>query len=174
LAGNFSEAQRKTIAAKVNQEIEKNLVSPMLIVFLSENSVKQLTTIMPEFEEKLRIRKGYRFRAIAGYQTEASDICKMAFQEQFVACILSDAFISKDLFPGLLSDMKPKALERTSFFIDAPDKGSFYEGNGNAHMLLRDKDLQHEYRVREGKGGFDFFISGLPEIIAFAEKRFHK
>jgi enterochelin esterase-like enzyme len=173
-AGNFSKVQCKTIAEKVNQEIDKNLMSPVLIVFLSENSVKQLTTLMPEFEEKLRIRKGYRFRAIAGYQVEASDVSKMAFQEQFVACILSDAFISKDFFPGLLSDMKPKALERTSFFIDAPDKGSFYEGNGNAHMLLRDKDLQHEYRVREGKGGFDFFMSGLSEIIAFAEKRFHK
>ncbi|MFA5973205.1 MAG: alpha/beta hydrolase family protein [Lentimicrobiaceae bacterium] len=174
LAGNFSEAQCKTIAEKVNQEIEKNLMSPILIVFLSENSVKQLTALMPEFEEKLRIRKGYRFRAIAGYQAEASDICKTAFQEQFVSCIISDAFISKDLFSGLLSDMKPKALERTSFFIDAPDKGGFYEGNGNAHMLLRDKDLQHEYRVREGKGGFDFFMAGLPEIIAFAEQRFHK
>lgn len=173
-AGNFSEGQCKTIAETVNQEIEKNLKSPVLIVFLSENSVKQLTTLMPEFEEKLRIRKGYRFRAIAGYQAETSDISKIALQEQFVACILSDAFISKDFFSGLLSDMKPKALERTSFFIDAPDKGSFYEGNGNAHMLLRDKNLQHEYRVREGKGGFDFFMAGLPEIIAFAEKRFHK
>jgi len=70
--------------------------------------------------------------------------------------------------------MKPKALERTSFYIDAPDKGNFFEGNGNAHMLLRDKDLQHEYRVREGKGGFEFFLSGLPGIIEFTAKRFHK
>jgi hypothetical protein len=75
---------------------------------------------------------------------------------------------------SLLSDMNPKALERTSFFIDAPDKGNFFEGNGNSHMLLRDKNFQHEYRVREGNGGFDFFMAGLPEIIAFTAKRFHR
>jgi hypothetical protein len=70
--------------------------------------------------------------------------------------------------------MKPKVLERTSFYIDAPDKSSFYKGHGNAHMLLRDKDLPHEYRVREGNGGFEWFMAGLPEIINYTAKRFHK
>jgi len=41
-------------------------------------------------------------------------------------------------------------------------------------MLLRDQNLQHEYRVREGKGGFEWFMGGLPEIITFGAKRFHK
>ncbi len=174
LAGKFTETQRRSVSAAVNYELEKNFVGPMVIVFLSENSSKQLLTSLPEFEEKLRIRKGYRFRVIAGFGTEATEVCKMAIQEQFVGCVVSDGYISKDLFTGVLSEMKLKALEKTSFYIDAPDKGSFYEGNGNAHMLLRDKDLQHEYRVREGKGGFDFFITGLPGIIAFSAKRFHK
>jgi len=173
--GDFSVEQRKSVAASLNHEIEKNFVSPMLIVFLSEHSAKQLAGIMPELEEKLRIRKGYRFRAIVGFQDKATDVCRIAIkEEQFVACILTDGYLSKDLFTGLISEMKPKALERTSFFIDSPDKGNFFEGNGNAHMLMRDKDLQHEYRVREGKGGFDFFMAGLPEIISFTAKRFHK
>jgi len=173
--GDFSVEQRKSVGASLNHEVEKYFISPMLIVFLSEHSAKQLATIMPELEEKIRIRKGYRFRAIVGFQDKASDVCKIAItEEQFVACILADGYLSKDLFSGLLSEMKPKALERTSFFIDAPDKGNYFEGNGNAHMLLRDKDLQHEYRVREGKGGFDFFMAGLPGIISFTAKRFHK
>jgi hypothetical protein len=175
VAGNFSESQIKAISTTVNPEIEQNIVSPMLIVFLPSNTVMQLKSSLPELEEKLRIRKGYRFRAIAGYQKEASDVCTAAInQEQFTACILADGYILKDSIFGLLSAMKPKALERTQFFIEAPDKGNFYEGNGNAHMILRDKDLQHEYRVREGDGGFDWFMSGLPEMISFTAKRFHK
>jgi enterochelin esterase-like enzyme len=174
-AGDFSASQQKAIAASVNSKIKENKVCPILLVFLPGNALNHIENALSELEEQLRIRKGYRFRAITGFQVEASDVCKIAInQEQFVGCILSDAFLSKDLFSELISDMKPKALERTSFYIDAPDKGNFFEGNGNAHMLLRDKDLQHEYRVREGKGGFDFFMSGLPEIIEFTAKRFHK
>jgi enterochelin esterase-like enzyme len=174
-AGNFSSSQQKAIVAAVDNKIKKNKVCPMLVVFLPGSALSHIETDLPELEAKLRIRKGYRFRAIAGFQAEGTDVCKIVInQEQFVACILSDGYLSKDFFSDLLSGMKPKALERTSFFIDAPDKGKYYEGNGNAHMLLRDKDLQHEYRVREGKGGFDFFLAGLPEIIAFTAKRFHK
>lgn len=147
----------------------------MLLVFLPANAFTHMETAIPELESKLRIRKGYRFRAIAGFQDEATEVCKIAIsQEQFTACILSDAFLPDDLIPGLVSEMKPKALESTSFFIDAPDKGNFYQGNGNSHMILRDKDLKHEYRVREGIGGFEWFLDGLPEILAFTAKRFHK
>jgi len=174
-AGKFSEAQRKMIAASVNFEIEHNIVSPMLIVFLPENSAKQLKTMFPELEEQLRIRKGYRFRALAGYQDEANDVATYAInQEQFSACILTDGFLLKDSITVLINAMKPKVLERTAFFIDAPDKGNYYDGNGNAHMLLRDVGMNHEYRIREGKGGFDWFLAGLPEIIRFTAKRFHK
>jgi hypothetical protein len=79
-----------------------------------------------------------------------------------------------DSISTLFPSPTPKTLLSTSFFIDAPDKGKYYEGNGNAHMLLRDMEKQHEYRVREGEGGFEWFLAGLPEIIAFTAKRFHK
>jgi len=174
-AGNFSSSQQKAIAAVLDNKIKKNKVCPMLLVFLPGNVLTHIETALPELEAKLRIRKGYRFRAIAGFQAEATEVCKLAItQEQFVACILSDGYISNELFSSLLSEMKPKALDRTSFYIDAPDKGNYFEGNGNAHMLLRDKDLPHEYRVREGNSGFEWSIAGLPEIITFTAKRFHK
>ena len=174
-AGKFSESQRKMVAASVNFEIENNNVSPMLMVFLPENTARQLKTMLPELEEKLRIRKGYRFRALAGYQDEATDVATFAInKEQFSTCILTDGFLLKDSISGLLTAMNPKALERTVFFITAPDNGNYFEGNGAAHMLLRDLELQHEYRVSEGRGGFDWFLAGWPEIIRFTAKRFHK
>jgi len=175
LAGTFTSSQQKAVAAYIDGQINKNKVCPMLLVFLSEDALAHFEQVLLEVEEQLRIRKGYRFRAIAGYQDDATNVCRVSInQEQFTACILADAFIAKDSITNILSGLKPKFLEHTSFFIDVPDKGNYFEGNGNAHILLRDKDLQHEYRVREGKGGFDFFLAGLPEIIAFTAKRFHK
>ena len=175
VAGNFSESQLKEISAKVNHEIEQNIASPMLLVFLPVNTLMRFTSSLPELEEKLRIRKGYRFRALAGYQDQATEVCNVAInREQFSSCILVDAFLLKDYFTNIATDSKNKIPERTTFYIAAPDKGKHYEGNGNAHMVLRDKEVQHEYRVKEGNGGFDWFMSGLPEIISFAGKRFHK
>jgi enterochelin esterase-like enzyme len=174
-AGNFTATQQRVIAAVVNGKIAKNKVCPMLLVFLPASAPNHMKDALAELETKLRIRKGYRFRALAAFRNEANAVCSVAInQETFSACILSDGYLSKDTISGLLSTMKPKALERTAFFIDAPAEGNFYEGNGNAHMLLRDKELNHEYRVREGNGGFEWFLAGLPEIIAFTAKRFHK
>jgi len=174
-SGDFSTSQQKEIAAAVNSKIKKNKVCAMLLVFLPKNALNNFADALPELETKLRIRKGYRFRAIAGFQAPATDACKIAIsQQQFTACILTDAFLPDELMTGLVSEMKPKALEGTSFFIDAPDKGNFYKGNGNAHMILRDKDLKQEYRVREGSGGFEWFMDGLSEILTFTAKRFHK
>ncbi len=175
LAGSYSASQCRSIASVVDHAIVANNICPMLLVFLPENTLTQIKTAIPAMEEKLRIRKGYRFRALAGYKDAAAEVCLAGInQEQFRSIILADAYLLNDSISTLFPSPTPKTLLSTSFFIDAPDKGKYYEGNGNAHMLLRDMEKQHEYRVREGEGGFEWFLAGLPEIIAFTAKRFHK
>jgi hypothetical protein len=155
--------------------IEKNDICPMLVVFIPEKLLNQFTTILPEIEEKLRIRKGYRFRAFAGYQGAAEKVCDIVMnREQFSSCLLVDSFLEKDYISGMLSTMKPEALKKTPFFIAAPDKGLYVEGNGSLHMIMRDMELKHEYRVREGEGGFDWMIGGLEEMLKFAAVNFHR
>ena len=175
LAGNFAESQQISIAGLVNRKIESDEITPMVLVFLTPKGLDHLKTSLPELEVKLRIRKGYRFRALAGFQEQAfRTFATVVNQEQFGSCILSDGFLAKDSVSNLISELKLKALEHTAIFIEAPDSTNFYEGNGNAHMLLRDKDIRHEYRVREGIGGFDWFLAGLPEISLFISNRFHQ
>ena len=175
LTGNFSEPQRISISGLVNRKIESNEVCPMLLVFLPESALVQIKMTLSQLEEIIRIRPGYRFRALAGFQDEALKVFNdAANQEQFSSCILADGFFAKDSISNLITKIKPKTLDHTALYIDAPDKGKFYEGNGNAHILLRDKDILHEYRVREGVGGFDWFLTGLPEIIVFTSNKFHQ
>jgi enterochelin esterase-like enzyme len=174
-SGSFTLPQNKSIAALINNEIENNDIPPMILVFLPENGVNKAKEFLPAIEEKLRIRKGYRFRALAGYQDRAFNTFKeVIISEQFSSCILSDAYLLKDSVLNFLSKLNPEKLKRASIIVYAPDRGKYYNGNGNLHMLLRDKEIQHEYRVMEGDGGFDWFLAGLPEMISLTAKRFHR
>jgi hypothetical protein len=173
--GKFSGSQVKSIACIVNHETANINVCPMLLVFLPDADTAFLKAALPVLEEKLRIRSGYRFRAVAGFEGSAENVFLLATgTEQFSACILTDAFITQGEVSDRLAQMNPEALSRTSFFIEAPDQGQYCQGNGTLHMLLRDRDMSHEYRVREGTGGFEWALNGLPEIIRFTAKRFHK
>ncbi len=175
ISSGYLPTQEKAIASVVNHEIENSNVSPMLLVFLPKDGMSRINNLLPKLEETLRIRKGYRFRALFGYQENALDVLEKCINsEEFGFCSISDAFLQKDSITILLSKLNPEVFKQTSFFIDAPDRGRFYESNGNLHMLLRDKELAHEYRVREGVGGFEWFLAGLPEIISLTAKRFHR
>lgn len=174
-AGNFSLPECLAISESVNERIEKNDICPMLVVFLTDNLLNKFKTVLPELEASLRIRPGYRYRAVAGYQDEGQKVLSVAInQEQFSSCILVYAYLDKSSISNLLAGMKPEALKRTPLFIEAPDKGRFYEGNGNLHMILRDMELKHEYRVREGGGGFDWMVGGFEEMLKFIAINFHR
>jgi enterochelin esterase-like enzyme len=174
-ADNFTTEERKSLANSIFATIERKELSPLILVFLNENSLNDLSQTIPVIENKLRIRKGYRFRAIAGTRGAAQIVCKASLgSDQFSTVILSDAFLEKDSVTNYISAFSSDFKKHSSLFIDAPDKGKYYQGNGNLHMLLRDKDFDHEYRVREGNGGFGWTEDGMQEIVAFIIKRFHK
>jgi hypothetical protein len=147
----------------------------VLLVFLQGSALFQIKTVLPELEGKFRIRPRFRFRVLVGFQDEALKVFSvMANQEQFSSVILADGFLVNDSISNLISEMKPKVLEHTAIYIAAPDKGKFCEGNGNVHMLLRDKKIRHEYRVLEGEGGFNLLIAVWPEILTLTTNKFHQ
>ncbi len=173
-AGSFTNNQCRSIAELVNQKIDNGEVCPMLLVFLGSMTDDQIKTSIPLLESQFRIRQGFRMRAIVGYQAEALGVLNLAFfQEQFRLCATVDGFMSKSSIVNLLEDIDSDHIKRTSFCFVAPDKGSYFEGNGELHMMLRDKEVKHEYRVKEGDGGFEWVLAGLDEIIEFASRSFH-
>jgi enterochelin esterase-like enzyme len=176
IAGNFTDMQCRRLIEMVNSSIEMNEIAPMLTVFLPGKILDQYSTIIPLIEEKLRVRKGYRFRALAGYQDVSQQVCDIVInKDQFSSCLLVDGYLQKDSISALFATLDPEKIKRTPFFIIAPDKGKYYEGNGNLHMILRDKEIKHEYRVSEGIGGFeDWMNGGFEEIIQFVAINFHR
>lgn len=175
MAGNFSESEQRAIGALVNREILQNSVCPMLVVFLPSADSIQVNAWLPLLEEKLMIRTGYRFRAIVGYQDAGFNALALAVNHvRFSSCALADAFIGTESIAGLLKEDKKEALKRMTLVAEAPDKGRYAGGNGNLHMILRDMEVQHEYRVREGNGGFEGLMHGLPELLGIVSTRFHR
>lgn len=174
-AANFSTDQRQAIADAVNQKVDNNEICPIVMIFFSEGSFRSLSDLLPSIEKMWRIREGYRFRALIGYQQEAPDAFSIAVdKQQFGSCILSDGYLEKESISGIIKRINTETLNLISLYVDAPADGNYFEGNGTAHMLMRDAEISHEYRVREGDGGFGWFLSGLPAMISFAANRFHR
>ena len=173
--GSFDSIQRATISAMVNSEIKANRICPMLLVFLPEMNAKKIMSLIPLLEEELRIRQGYRFRAIAGSGESALQSLELLVSElQFSSCYLSDAKISAEAIPGFITEQHREKLKRTTIFIDAADKSDFTETSGTMHMIMRDMEITHEYRLREGNGGFDRMMEGLKEALGVISTRFHR
>ena len=173
--GSFDSIQRATISAMVNSEIKDNRICPMLLVFLPEMNAEKIMSLIPLLEDELRIRQGYRFRAIAGSEKSALQALELLVSElQFSSCYLSDAKISVEALPGFITEQHREKLKRTTIFIDAADKSDFTETSGTMHMIMRDMEITHEYRLREGNGGFDRMMEGLKEALGVISTRFHR
>lgn len=173
--GNFQSAEIQVIARLVQSQIQHNLIPPVLVVFVPVMDFEFMKISMEEIEKEFRIRNGFRFRALVGFKDSAlSGSFAQVNEEEFRMIALSDANIVAHDLNNIMEKTSKKVFERTSVFIDAPDQGSFYKGNGELHIILREKEISHEYRVREGNGGFDWLLTGLPEILKFTTESFHK
>lgn len=173
--GRLNDSEKVKIGTAINQEINENKVCPMLVVFLPSIDSAGFKEMIQELEEKLRIRPGYRFRAMAGFQNAASGAIALAVNKiRFSSCWLSDAFIENENIIGVINENNSESLKKMTIIIETPDKGNWVVGNGNIHITLREMDVQHEYRVREGSGGFDWLMQGLPDAIGIISTRFHR
>jgi enterochelin esterase-like enzyme len=173
--GDFQADEIQKVAMLVQSQIQHNQLPEMVVAFVPSQDFGSLRKSMDETENHFRVRKGFRFKALLDYkESTLSGSLTEVKEEEFRMLVLSDAKLDREdvqLFTGKPDD---KAFERTSVFLDAPDQGSSYEGFGELHIALKEKEISHEYRVREGGGGFDWFIQGLPEILKFTAESFHK
>lgn len=164
------------LVSRISMMVRTNEIGPMVVLTIPENMADELASIIPLLEDEFRLRKDYHFRSIMAYKGSAEDVCNIVInQVQFSSCVLVDANLQKDTITKLINEMPEAALKKTPFFILAPDKGNYYEGNGNLHMILRDKEIRHEYRVGEAIWELEGLrIGGFEEMIKFVATNFHR
>lgn len=65
-----------------------------------------------------------------------------------------------------------KTLKSVHWYIDCGDDDFLYKGNSALHVILRDRNIPHEYRVRDGAHNWAYWRTGITEALKFIAKDF--
>lgn len=66
------------------------------------------------------------------------------------------------------------SLESVRWRIDCGDDDFLYEGNSRLHIALRDREVAHEYRVRNGAHNWTYWRDHIGKGLAFIGESFHR
>lgn len=77
------------------------------------------------------------------------------------ACLLFDADLPEN----------PEVTDATiTYYLDITDNGLHYKSNNALYLNLRQNEIPHEYRIRQGSPTHDSFLNGVSEAISFLNK----
>ncbi|WP_316829593.1 alpha/beta hydrolase [Pedobacter aquatilis] len=162
------------------------------------------TELMPFIEKKYRTKTDKRSRAIAGLSMGGggtfvyalhhpelfSSACPLSAYLGFLT--LEDAqnalkkanpnldeakilnyYNTQNVLP-LLNNMPDTQKKAVNWYIDCGDDDFLFEGNSLAHILMRKKEIPHEFRIRNGGHTWTYWRESLPKVLAFVSDSFHQ
>lgn len=160
--------------------------------------------LMPEVESRYRIRGEKRYRAVAGlsmggggsfiYALHRPDLFSSAAPlSAWVGELDRESYAARlqregDTFPpdsittyferySALEQVEngdPEEIASVRWYIDCGDDDFLYEGNSRMHILMRQREIPHEYRVRDGGHTWTYWREALPEVLHFVSQAFHQ
>lgn len=74
----------------------------------------------------------------------------------------------------LANTIKPEQLRGVRYYIDCGDDDFLIEGNMELHRILSDRDIEHEFRVRDGAHTWTYWRQSLPTVLEFVSQSFHQ
>lgn len=83
-------------------------------------------------------------------------------------------FYNKYSVLQLLNDLPDDHKKDVRWYIDCGDDDFLFEGNGLAHILMRKRDIPHEFRTRDGGHTWTYWRSALPSVLEFVSMSFHQ
>lgn len=172
--GIFNDAIKEKINAQISSSIEAGTLTPLIVVFIDNTQKDIASSVVPAVEKKYRARVGWRFRALIGFEVGGAAALQAALiPETFTSCILFDSPVDVKALTAVVKSNK-KQFNRTWLMMVTTDKSSQYASNGQAHVLLRDEEVYHEYRVQQGSGGAEWMLSNLKETLDFTQRKIHR
>jgi len=77
--------------------------------------------------------------------------------------------------PVRLAETLPvEDLNEVRWYIDCGDDDFLYAGNSTLHMIMRDREINHEYRVRDGAHSWIYWRTGIRDGLRFIAESFHR
>jgi enterochelin esterase-like enzyme len=74
----------------------------------------------------------------------------------------------------LAGSLPKEQIEKVRFYIDCGDDDFLYKGNAALHVLLRDRQIKHEFRVRDGGHTWVYWRTGIVDGLKFIGESFHR
>ena len=74
----------------------------------------------------------------------------------------------------LIHTVPVEKLKGIRFYIDCGDDDFLYKGNSLLHIAMRDLNIAHEYRVRNGSHSWSYWRTGLFEGLKFIGEKFRR
>lgn len=74
----------------------------------------------------------------------------------------------------ILSELDKDQLPKVRYYLDCGDEDALLEGNFQAHKIMQEKGLKHEFRVRDGGHSWMYWRTALPEVLKFVSQSFRR
>jgi len=85
-----------------------------------------------------------------------------------------EAYAKRHSALTMARELPVEDLNSVRWYIDCGDDDFLYEGNSLVHIAMRKRDINHEYRVREGGHRWSYWRSALPTVLSFVSESFHQ
>ncbi len=72
----------------------------------------------------------------------------------------------------LVETMPVSELKKVRYYIDCGDHDKLTKGNSLLHLALFNKDIPHEYRVRNGEHSWSYWRTGITDALRFIGQDF--
>jgi len=76
--------------------------------------------------------------------------------------------------PKLIETKSADDLKKVKYWIDCGDDDFLIKGNCNVHIMLNEKKVPHEFRVRDGIHDWKYWRTGIVDALKFIGDNFHQ
>jgi enterochelin esterase-like enzyme len=160
--------------------------------------------LMPYVEGKYRIKAEKRHRAVAGLSMGGGGSFVYALHRPDLfssACPLSawvgqltvaetkewlargnkdikdaevETYFKKYNALALVESIKDENKKAVRWYIDCGDDDFLFEGNSLLHIMMKKKEIPHEFRIRNGGHTWTYWREALHEVLSFVSDAFHQ
>jgi enterochelin esterase-like enzyme len=85
-----------------------------------------------------------------------------------------EAYFKQYSVLSLIQNMPDDQKKAVRWYIDCGDDDFLYEGNCLVHIAMRQKEIPHEFRIRDGVHSYTYWRASLPKVLEFVSMGFHQ
>jgi enterochelin esterase-like enzyme len=85
-----------------------------------------------------------------------------------------EAYFKRYSVLNLIQNMPDDQKKAVRWYIDCGDDDFLNEGNCLVHIAMRQKEIPHEFRIRDGAHNWTYWRASLPNVFEFISMGFHQ